>query len=99
MPTKHAPDAHTEEYLLPRTEALLAGTLALMTGLAHTPLCASHRELMATKVRANLAELAAQPHVSEALRTVLCGLSGQWGDDPAAAPAASAWPTGSVQVH
>ena len=99
MPIEHAPEAHTEEYLLPRTEALLAGTLALMTGLAHTPLCASHPELMAMKVRANLAELAAQPHVSEALRTVLCRLSGQWGDDPAGAPAASAWPTSPLQVH
>ena len=99
MPQAHTPDADTEEYLLPRTEALLAGTLALMTGLAHTPLCAGHRDLMAAKVRANLAELAAQPHVSDALRAVLRRLSGQWGDGPVAMPAAPAWPAGPMQVH
>ena len=92
-------DPHTEEYLLPRTEALLAGTLALMTGLAHTPLCATHRELMSAKVRANLTELAAQPHVSDALRIVLRRLSGQWSDGSVAAPAAAVWSAGSVQVH
>lgn len=95
----HSTEAHTEEYLLPRTEALLAGTLALMTGLAHTPLCASHRELMTAKVRANLAELAAQPHVSDALRIVLGRLSGQWGAGPVVTPATPAWPAGPVQVH
>ena len=55
MPT----DPCTEEYLLPQVEALLAGTLALMTGLSHTEGPCALRELMRDKVRANLQELAA----------------------------------------
>ena len=40
-----------EEYLLPQIEALLAGTLALMTALAQANAQCTHRELMAAKVR------------------------------------------------
>ena len=57
MPT----DPCTEEYLLPQVEALLAGTLALMTGLSQTEGPCARRELMRDKVRANLQEQAGRP--------------------------------------
>ena len=54
-----------EEYSLPPVEALLAGTLALMTGCAqHSgPVC--QRELMVGKVVSNLTELAQHPALSQ----------------------------------
>lgn len=83
MPT----DTCTEEYLLPQVEALLAGTLALMTGLSHTEGPCARRELMRDKVRANLQELAAHPHVSATLRVVLARLVEHWRTTPGAATA------------
>ena len=83
MPT----DPCTEEYLLPQVEALLAGTQALMTGLSHTEGPCARRELMRDKVRANLQELAAHPHVSATLRVVLARLVDHWRAAPTAAPA------------
>lgn len=75
----------TEEYLLPQVEALLAGTLALMTGLAQGGERCAQRELMQAKVHANLSELAVHPHVSESLRGVLARLVHHWGAAPVAA--------------
>ena len=60
-----------EEYVLPQIEALLAGTLALMTALAQANAQCTHRELMAAKVRDNLTQLAMHPQLSGTLRTVL----------------------------
>lgn len=72
----------TEEYLLPQVEALLAGTLALMTGLAQGGERCAQRELMQAKVHANLTELSAHPHVSASLRCVLARLIHHWGAAP-----------------
>lgn len=71
-------DPHTEEYLLPQLEALMAGTLALMTGLCQSSGPCAHRALMQTKVRDNLSELAAHPQLSATLRQVLTRLLGHW---------------------
>jgi hypothetical protein len=69
-----------EEYSLPPVEALLAGTLALMTGCAqHSgPVC--QRELMVGKVVSNLTELAQHPALSQPRR------SHGWHDAAAGAP-------------
>ena len=52
----HQPNAGShadEEYSLPCAEALLAGTLALMTGYVQA-CCDSHRDAMGRKIAANL---------------------------------------------
>ena len=88
-------DPCTEEYLLPQLEALLAGTLALMTGLSQTGERCAHRALMQAKVRANLSELAVHPQLSATLRQVLTQLLGHWGAPAGGdlAPAAQAKPS------
>lgn len=78
MHTSH----HTEEFLLPHIEALLAGTLALMTGLAQAGEQCPHRDLMQAKVHANLIELSNHPHTSDTLRSVLARLIDHWGAMP-----------------
>ena len=77
-------DPCTEEFLLPQVEALLAGTLALMTGLSQDNGQCAHRALMQAKVRANLTELVAHPQVSDSLRKVLTRLLAHWAAGPAA---------------
>jgi len=83
-----------EEYSLPPVEALLAGTLALMTGCAqHSgPVC--QRELMVGKVVSNLTELAQHPALSRPMRVLLGRLSSRWLLElgSAAAPAAGLMP-------
>lgn len=66
-----------EEYGLPCMEALLARTLALMTGHAQA-CCADHRVLMAQKTAANLDLLAAHPMFSAGFRDVAQRLKARW---------------------
>ena len=66
-----------EEYTLPSAEALLGGTLALMTGLNQAQ-CAQHRELMAHKIVANLASLTQSPQLSAGFRHLLDSLRQRW---------------------
>lgn len=66
-----------EEYTLPCAEALLGGTLALMTGLAQAP-CEQHRALLAHKIVANLATLADSPQLSAGFRHLLDSLRQRW---------------------
>lgn len=80
------PDSCTEEYLLPQVDALLAGTLALMTGLSQSAGGCQHREVMEAKVCANLRELAGHPDVSASLRQVLARLLEIWSPAPAVRP-------------
>lgn len=68
---------------LPKLDALLAGTFALMTGWADpspdarlTP--ARQRLLMARKIVSNLFFLKAHPHASPALRQVMANLHARW---------------------
>ena len=88
-----------EEYLLPQIEALLAGTLALMTALAQANAQCTHRELMAAKVRDNLTQLAKHPQLSGTLRTVLARMVGQWA--PVAVPVRerAAWHAGTATMQ
>ncbi|MFT3719538.1 hypothetical protein [Pseudorhodoferax sp.] len=66
-----------EEYGLPGAEALLAGTLALMTGHAQA-CCAGQRALMARKVADNLDALARHAGLSAEFRSMAVGLQRRW---------------------
>ncbi|MGE4243223.1 hypothetical protein [Ramlibacter sp.] len=65
------------EYQLPCTEALLAGTLALMTGHAEAA-CDHAREAMANKIVANLDELLSHACLSSQFQHVLQVLQSHW---------------------
>lgn len=75
-----------EEYTMPCAEAMLAGTLALMTGYAQHQ-DTGVRHLMARKVVSNLFFLSGHPHLSDAFRTMLGNLRIRWQADGAAAAA------------
>lgn len=73
-------DSHDET--LPSVEAVLAGTLALMTGVAEHPLKGMRplevRRLMAGKVVDNLLELGSHPQLSDPMRRVMRKLCCHW---------------------
>ena len=74
----HQPDATEEEYTMPCVEALLAGTLALMTGYAQSARDCVHRPFMARKLVSNLSCLSAHPQLSPAMQTMLTNLRTRW---------------------
>ena len=67
-----------EEYSLPSVEALLAGTLALMTGYAQHGEGCKIRPLMAGKLVRNLRALAHHPAVSAPMQAMLARLVEHW---------------------
>jgi len=75
--TPAQPPACDEEYSLPCAEALLAGTLALMTGHMQA-CCDTHREAMGRKIIANLQLLGQMDAFTPHFRTVLWSLQGRW---------------------
>ena len=81
-PTGERACEDTQDETLPSVEAVLAGTLALMTGVAEHPLKGMRplevRRLMAGKVVDNLLELGAHPHLSDPMRRVMRKLCGHW---------------------
>lgn len=91
----HSPFQAANEYELPSAEAVLAGTLALMTGYAQSP-DDEVRQRMAHKVIGNLQRLTQHPDLTEAFRTLLCQLAGLWrqrlaGSALPTGPSAWAW--------
>lgn len=72
------PLACDEEYELPTLDALVAGTLALMTGYAHAPAEGAHRPLMARKLVSNLFFLSEHPQLSPPMRCLLARLRTRW---------------------
>lgn len=62
---------------LPPAEALLAGTLALMTGHAQQA-DSGLRTLMARKITSNLVSLSAHPHLSGGFQRTLANLRASW---------------------
>jgi hypothetical protein len=66
-----------EEERLPCAEAILAGTLALMTAHAQAA-CNVQRQRMAQKVELNLAGLAEYPALSLHFRLALSALTAHW---------------------
>lgn len=81
-----------EEHVMPCAEAMLAGTLALMTGHAQSA-CANQRDLMGRKIRSNLFFLGQHPALSPSFRKVVHNMHRHWdvllkaGDGPAGRPA------------
>ena len=74
-------DALTDERLMPPVEAMLAGTLALMTGYSQflqAEANPAHRIGMGEKITRNLALLADHPQLSPDCRCVLWQLSERW---------------------
>ncbi|MFT3666528.1 hypothetical protein [Piscinibacter sp.] len=70
-----------EEHELPTLEAVLAGTLALMTGYAQALQADLHPEqrlAMGAKIGRNLELLAAHVTVSEPFRHIALGLQARW---------------------
>lgn len=79
MHTQASPIARDdEEYALPSVEALLAGTLALMTGVAQAAPGCANLGPMAAKIVANLSALADQPKLSDPMRQMLARLVVHW---------------------
>lgn len=79
MPPQHHHEI--EEHELPCVEAVLAGTLALMTGYSQALQAELHprqRVLMGEKIGDNLALLLQQPQLSCGFRQVLLGLHRRW---------------------
>ncbi|HZY16880.1 MAG TPA: hypothetical protein VFE82_00280 [Ramlibacter sp.] len=83
-----APESATTEFLLSHVEAVLAGTLALMTALAQG-CCDQHRRALRQKVICNLTELEQHAQLSRQFRAVASHLQQQWCalDGGSAAPA------------
>lgn len=67
----------SEEYVLPEVEAVMAGTLALMTGYAQAR-CATQRRLMMGKIVSNIALLGDHPHLSAPFRCAVRKLRCHW---------------------
>lgn len=67
-----------EEYTLPPVEALMAGTLALLTGYAQSAPDCAHRPLMAAKLVSNLFFLSGHPDLSAPMQTMLANLRTRW---------------------
>ncbi|WP_439520571.1 hypothetical protein [Hydrogenophaga sp.] len=78
MQDQTPPDHMDEEYHLPSVEALLAGTLALMTGYAQSARDCPHRALMADKLVSNLFCLSGHPQLSVPMQTMLANLRTRW---------------------
>ena len=70
-------DTVDDEYTMPCAQAMVAGTLALMTGHARCG-CAQHRDMMGSKAAYNLGQLAQHPAMSEGFREVAFKLHTQW---------------------
>ncbi|MDR7305025.1 hypothetical protein [Rhodoferax saidenbachensis] len=77
----------TEEYTMPCAEALLAGTLALMTGHVQA-CCGAHREAMVAKIVSNLTALTEDPMLSPGFKTLLWSLRSRWLDQSRGSPLA-----------
>jgi hypothetical protein len=75
------PQHHIEEHELPSVEAVLAGTLALMTGYSQAlqaELDPQGRVAMGEKIGDNLGLLLDHPQLSLGFRQVLFGLQQRW---------------------
>lgn len=92
------PHTFIEEHELPSVEAVLAGTLALMTGYGQALQADLHpqqRIAMGVKIVTNLDLLAEHPALSESFQRIALGLRARWrlmSDCTAqAAPTAAPW--------
>ncbi len=67
-----------EEYVMPTVDALMAGTLALMTGYAQADPAGGQRRLLAHKLVSNLLLLSEHPQISPSLRCMLTRPRARW---------------------
>ena len=88
--TPQMPESAIAEFVLSNAEAVLAGTLALMTALVYS-CCEQHRQALRQKVIANLVELERHAQLSQQFRAVASHLQQQWCalDDSSATVAAT----------
>lgn len=96
------PNEFDEEYPLAAVEALLAGTLALMTGYAQHQDGCDTRPLMAHKLVHNLLALRARDEFSASMQTVLTRLTQHWTrleQQARRADPARPWPEQEVWPH
>jgi hypothetical protein len=77
MPSLPHPLDDHDGYDMPCAEAMLAATLALMTGHAQSG-CHRHRALMAKKVTSHLFFLSRHPVMSDNFRAVMARMHGLW---------------------
>jgi len=101
---------HDEEFVMPCAEAMLAGTLALMTGHAQSA-CARQRMLMAKKICSNLYFIGQNPDLTANFRTVVQRMHQHWealaeptattvlGQDKHLLPETRLWHASASQVH
>lgn len=88
-----------DEFALPSLEAVLAGTLALMTGYSQALQADSSpgpRVMMGVKIGRNLDLLSDHPGVTDAFRRVLTGLRQRWMQMSACTELSAPAPTTSV---
>lgn len=85
----------TEDYVMPCAEAMLAGTLALMTGYAQSAQ-AQHAGLMARKIVSNLFFLSRHPTLSPEFRRVVERMHGAWSSVAKAPPDKAQAPSSKV---
>ena len=78
-----AAPSRDEEYSLPCAEAVLAGTLALMTGHAQA-CCTSQRDALGRKIVAGLHQLAHSDQFTPHFRALLGSLQNRWAQQCAA---------------
>jgi hypothetical protein len=71
------PNAHIIEHEISGLEAMLAGTLCLMSAYAHSP-CGNNKALMALKIVSNLKCLQCQSVLSAEFRQVLGNVTDSW---------------------
>lgn len=76
--TASTPAFEDEEYSLACHEALLAGTLALMTGFAHGGNSELQRDAMAQRVACHLHDLARMDGMTPHFRRLLSSLEARW---------------------
>lgn len=84
---------------LPSADALLAGTLALMTGYSFARNGCPMRPLMADKLARNLAVLSRHPEISSPMRAVLGKLLIRWQQGAAIADSQESTQQGTALWH
>lgn len=75
--TNHASCTESDEFQLPAAEAILAGTLALMTGHAQSG-SACERQAMRAKIAQNIELLARHAQLSPTFRRAMDQLCAHW---------------------
>ncbi len=75
--TIHPDMREDEEYAMPCAEAMLASSLALMTGYMQG-CCDDHRTQMAQKIVQHLVSLSQHPMLSPDFKTLLWNLHSRW---------------------